>query len=157
LRVKPSVKKKSVLGLKFLENALANNKITIYLDSAGGLKDEWGRTCGVETIGQLLTKWNDLSAIKFCSPCSTISPRSLKQVLKDHAFNDTCDKLIVRIGITVIRDQSVVRFLIATNDSDFWHPLDSTRLGDPHAPVAAALASNNLHVKLLREFFEALA
>lgn len=140
-------------GLDVISKAFSKKILEIFIDEQFGLSDEWKKTCGFENIEPILTHWIELNGVKFCNPVTMKVPRTLGKKLKDAKFLDAGDKLIVRIGLSAIAQHNTVSFMIATNDSDFWDPLDKTKGGNSSAPVALALADHNVHSTQLKDFF----
>lgn len=146
-------KKRAQLGLSLIHEALEKKRLLIYLDIQGGLRDEWAKTCGYEIIAQLVIVWSDLNGLIACQAKGAIKPPRLNKTLQDCQFSDAGDKLIVRIGLTAIKEHKAPSFTIATNDGDFWDPKDGKSRGDAKAPVANALALHQIHSTLLLDFF----
>jgi hypothetical protein len=112
-----------------LDKPIKNQQLIIILDNKGGLKDEWGRTCGEETINAIISYWADLNAIIMVEPVRSIgSPHS--KILKNFGFNDTIDKLILRIALASY-ERNVV-----SDEPDFWNPAQRQLIGDVSACVA---------------------
>jgi hypothetical protein len=139
VRVRRKRKEEPTLALSLIATAMRQRRLKLYLDTSGGLKSEWSKTCGHDTVQQLLVLWTDLGGIALCQPLGAIKPQALHRRLYELDFVDACDKLIVRIGRTAVVSLEAAPFLIATNDSDFWDPRDVAKKGNINAPVAKAV------------------
>lgn len=148
---------KDELGLEVITKAVTGKKFVVFIDDKFGLSDEWKKTCGFENIEPILTRWIESAGVTLCDAVAIKVPRQLSKKLKDAKFVDTGDKLIVRIGLAAIAGHNAATFVIATNDSDFWDPLDKDKAGNGTAPVAAALAAHNIHSTQLKSFFSLIA
>ncbi len=117
-----------------LDEPLRRGDLRIGLDRQRAVVHEWGRTCGEEYIKILVTEWEGLGAFVIADPLGTI-PRGVSRRLRQRGFDDTIDKLLLRVAIA-INDHVVV-----SEDSDFWDPKDHTRncIGDHNAAVARLL------------------
>lgn len=107
---------------------LESGRLTLCLDDAGGLLDEWRRTCGPEVIQVLITKWE--SAIRTIPNPASLDT-SMSRALRQLGFGGAIDKLILRIALCT-EDKTVV-----SNDPHFWNPRDPQERGNHLAPVAS--------------------
>jgi len=121
-----------------LDRHLKEGRLTLAIDKALGLIDEWKRTCGVECVQVLITCWESFAAIVIIDPVSKI-PRSVCHQL---SFMGCIDRLLLRIGMATA-DRIVV-----SDDSDFWDPARPDKRGDPNAKVAK-LCKDRLDITVL--------
>jgi hypothetical protein len=131
--LKPSKIKKHMHSRQLVETSLdgplKKRFITLAVDLYGGLVDEWARTCGHEPIRVLIMKWESYGAILSVEPEKKIGPK-ISRKLRQFGFNDTIDRLILRIAM-VTEERIVV-----SDDSDFWDPREPRNKGIHNAPVA---------------------
>lgn len=109
-----------------------SGKLRLALDPARALVDEWRQTCDSEAVQVLITQWEANNGIFVVDAAGKISPADTK-TLKSLGFNDTCDKLVVRIAL--VTDDRI----IVSEDSDFWDPKTKANRGNKNAPVARLL------------------
>jgi hypothetical protein len=102
--------------------------LLLVLDRAGGLESEWVETCGKETVGVILSKWEELKGVTFLPAPHSLHHHITKR-LRLLGFSDTIDKLILRLA-AVTADHIVV-----SDDNDFWDPKLTTERGNANAPV----------------------
>jgi hypothetical protein len=112
-----------------LDRPLQEGRLALAVDEAGGLVDQWGRTCGEEYIRVLITRWESFAALITTNPISKIQP-SISSSLRQLGFVDGIDRLVLRIGMATT-DRIVV-----SDDPDFWDPARPDKRGDSNAPVA---------------------
>jgi len=124
-----------------IDQAINEGCLKLALDSAKGLISEWGTTCGAEIVHVLITKWESQRGLFIIEPLGKLSSAQRKH-LSAYGFNDTCDKLILRIAIAT-EDRIVV-----SDDSDFWDPNKIANYGNKNAPVAR-LIREELDITLL--------
>jgi len=137
------------LGIEIISSALHNNDLIICLDDNLSIPDEWIKTCGMDIITPILSHWFESGRVmKVICEKYTI-PVKLNAELKKYQFKDSGDRLIVRLGLA----SGNPSFYIATNDSDFWNPLDKKMAGKPSAPIATALRVHGVYSTQLKEFF----
>jgi hypothetical protein len=110
------------------------------LDRAGGLQGEWIKTCGEELVAVVITKWDELEGISFADTPAKIHHHIVKK-LKVLGFNDTVDKLILRLAVET-QDHTIV-----SDDNDFWDPKSTKKRGKPNAAVAR-LCREQLGIKI---------
>ncbi|WP_139232675.1 hypothetical protein [Duganella sp. CF458] len=152
---KGSKKADDILGLDAISVALQRAKLKICVDEDMALTDEWSKTCSLEMIQPILTKWIESDGIILCNAKRQKIPLSLNKKLREANFRDAGDKLIVRIGLAALGGNTPP-FLVATNDGDFWDPNDGTKSGNNAAPVASLLREHSIHSTQLKEFFSLL-
>lgn len=112
-----------------LDTPMRKQKLILVLDRVGGLQGEWIETCGEEIIAVLINKWEELRAISFVDTPPKIHHHLTKK-LKHLGFNDTIDKLILRLAAKT-KDKTVV-----SDDNDFWDPKSLKERGNRNALVA---------------------
>lgn len=123
-------KQYSIDFITSLDKPLQQGKLVIVIDEDHGLVDDWGQTCGIDTIQVLISQWESYGSIKEVTAVKTIGfphGRRLTQL----GFNDTIDRLILRITLA-IDDRNVV-----SDDSDFWDPKQPSQKGNPYACVCS--------------------
>ncbi len=140
----------ATIGLRLLEKAIEEGLLRVHLDSGGGIEGEWATTCGVDIIQTVLIKWIDLEGV--VRTPAAVMPKELKVKLKAANFNDTGDKLLVRLAIGARETHQIDAFHIGTTDPDFWDPSDNSKRGKANAPVASALVENGIWPTVFREF-----
>lgn len=146
----------NVMGLQVITDALKNDTLKIYIDDGSSLPDEWSKTCGLDVIGPILTKWMELGGLLSCDASRCKVPVKLNKALRGANFIDAGDKLVVRIALAAKSSKSAKPFHIATNDGDFWDPKDGRKVGSSSAPVAAALYEHDIVSTKLVDFFSML-
>lgn len=124
-----------------LDGPIQKKQVVVIVDLAGGLIDEWKRTCGSEYIQVLITRWEPLGGIRAINPVSKIE-RAVSRQLRQLGFSGTIDRLILRIALST-SDRTVV-----SEDPDFWDPANPRSRGDRNAPVAS-LCCTQLGIKVL--------
>ena len=128
-----------------LHQPLRTGKARLVVDVAGGLIDEWCDTCGREVIQVLVTKWEGFGAVDPVVPGKV--PSHIAKNLRGLGFQDTIDKLILRIALAT-GDRTVV-----SDDSDFWDPAQPSKRGQTDAPVARLCRDKlQITVMLLKTF-----
>ena len=157
VKVQQKKSKKIVLGIDQITAAMKEGRLILHADHVHGIFDEWKKTCGTEIIQQIVIQWEQTKNIKFCVASGAIRPAGLKQALKNAAFNDAGDKLLVRISLSAISTHAIPNFIIATSDGDFWDPSDHDQIGDESAVVCAALMTQNVTPKTLDVFLTQIA
>ena len=157
VKVKQKKSKKVVLGIDQITTAMKEGRLTLHADQVRGIFDEWGKTCGDEIIRQIVIQWEQTNQIRFCVASGAIKPASLRQTLKNAAFNDAGDKLLVRISLSAIGAHGIPNMTIATSDGDFWDPSDHDQIGNDSAVVCAALMAQNVIPKTLDNFLLQIA
>jgi hypothetical protein len=104
-------------------------------DRDRALLDEWRRTAGDEPVKQLVIQLTDRRALRLLPTLGRVPNGTLNE-LRALYFDDTIDKLILRIAV------STTERAVISEDSDFWDPSDTSRpgkIGDERAPVARLL------------------
>ena len=87
------------------------------------------RTCGAEIIGVLAAKWEACDGITVVRDVPRL-PNAVARALRQLGFNDTIDKLVLRLS-TSTRNRIAV-----SDDGDFWDPRDAAERGKKSACVA---------------------
>ena len=126
-RVKPRDRKASFETA--LDRPMEEEKLSLALDTTGGLVSEWQQTCGEDVVGVVLTRWVDLNAILYIDKPSKLGTAITKK-LRQLGFDDTIDKLILRIA------GSTVQRTVVSDDNDFWDPRSTKLRGNRNARVA---------------------
>jgi hypothetical protein len=124
-----------------LDGPIQNKSLRLVVDAARGLIGEWEQTCGREVVGVVINRWEIFGGIVVISDVPRI-PASVSKRLRHLGFAGTIDRLILRLALGA-KDRTVV-----SNDTDFWDPSNTTRPGDPQAPVAR-LVRQELSVTVL--------
>ena len=146
-----------MLGIDQITTAMKERRLTLHADQVRGIFDEWKKTCGAEIVQQILIQWEQTKQIKFCATGGAIKPASLRQALKNAAFNDAGDRLLVRISLSAISAHGIPSVTIATSDGDFWDPADHSKIGNESAVVCASLMKQNVIPKTLDLFLLQIA
>lgn len=118
--------------------AVLSRHLLVGLDRDLALLQEWRTTAGAEAVQALFIRWSDAGGVRVVDGARI--PSSVSKQLRTSGFEDTVDKLIVRIALA-IKDKWVV-----TEDSDFWDPRDKRALGNAAAPVAKVLLALGLRL-----------
>ena len=121
--IKPSARRGRKTPPTALDKPIKQHKLALYIDTDGGLVDEWEQTCGTDTIQVLITYWASFGAVKSVIPKPI--ERSYSRKLSQLGFVDTIDRLILRIALATT-DRRVI-----SDDPDFWDPADKSRKGNP--------------------------
>ena len=152
--IKKTTKKKVVehFGIDLITLALSGKHLRMYIDAKFSLRDEWIKTCSRDIIEPILSRWIESGGVVQQDCATHTIPAPLRNQLRKFKFEDTVDRLIVRLALVSV-NQAALPFHIATNDSDFWDPLDSSKAGSPTAPIAAALRSYGVNSTQLKDFF----
>ena len=132
---RPAAGRKAASFSTSIDEYIDNGRLTVHVDKDGGIIDEWKDTCGREYIEALMIRWYDAKGLFSVRKPARIPPSTVKK-LRQLGFNDTIDKLLLRVAL------SIVDRIVVSNDSDFWNPAkpdDKRWLGDSNAPVAKLL------------------
>lgn len=100
------------------------------VDDAQGIVHEWERTANRDVVRQLIIHWQQYKGWKLVELHRSL-PVQVTRALRQLAFKDTGDKLILRTAYNT-EDRRVI-----SDDPDFWDPRDTRKKGDRRAPVAA--------------------
>ena len=127
-----------------LDAFMRNKLLRVGIDRDQAVVTEWETVAGPEAVRQLMIHWNDLGGVRVVIPIRSL-PRIVAQRLRQLGFQDTIDKLLLRIAVQ-LADRVVV-----SQDSDFWDPsLQGRRcpVGESRAPVPT-LCRMELNVTIL--------
>lgn len=131
-----------------LDSPMRRGALRIVVDASGGLVDEWRKTCGHEAVAVILSRWEPIGGVMAIKDIPSID-RTVARELRRLGFNDTIDKLVLRLGIAS-SNKTVV-----SEDGDFWDPRMPSRRGDPSSPVARLCWSRlGVTVMLLKSLIE---
>ena len=122
-------------GETLLERCVVSAGLTIAVDPDEGIIHEWERTVGRDIVRRFVIKWYE-DGVLFSVAALGKVPSPVSKALRILHFDDTIDKLLVRVALAT-QDRTVV-----SEDSDFWDPAITSRpgrIGDASAPVAALL------------------
>lgn len=111
-----------------IDSPIISGQLTLFIDEAGGLLDEWKRTCGAEPIQVLITKWE--KGIRTV-PNPPSLDAGIARALRQRGFDGGIDKLILRIAMCT-NDKTVI-----SNDPDFWNPSNPQERGNHLAPITS--------------------
>ena len=132
-----------------LDTFIFKSKLFIILDKDNGLVSEWQETCNADIIKVLITHW-EKGIIIIDNPQKYSSAQS--KSLRRFGFNDTIDKLILRLAIS-ISDSAIV-----SDDSDFWDPKIKGSQGDYDTVVAKFIKREfNVDVLILTYLIDILS
>ena len=110
-----------------IDQYVISGRLTLCLDAAGGLLDEWRTTCGFDPVQVLITKWErGIRVLADPPPLDGLTRTRLGQL----GFPSGIDRLILRMAVCT-HDKTVV-----SNDPHFWNPGRPRDRGKDHAPVA---------------------
>jgi hypothetical protein len=111
-----------------LDDHIEAGRLRLALDLTRGLLTEWEQTCGAETVGVFIAKWEASGGIVLVQQLGRLPPKAIVR-LKRLGFRGTVDKLVLRIALA-ISGRTVV-----SRDSDFWDPARPQLVGRADACV----------------------
>lgn len=130
---KPRRSRRTELPESSVDRLIRLRRMTVALDRAGGLLDEWKRTCGQDAVNVLIAHWESLpDGVLLIANVASLEPRASRK-LRELGFRDAIDRLVLRIALRTT-DRVVI-----SDDSDFWDPKrpnDRRVRGNRNAPVA---------------------